>query len=318
MQIKNRYTDAVIFEDDKPTLRETVLNAVAQKAYLAVVDERNERSRILNRIAATLKVPEGEDPISWAEQIKTSEDNLRNLNVEAKLLQVKFQLERDEALAEAAKRYDCHGGPGTTEPACRACVTCLLRDLEALKQILQAWLDKQGHDRCWYYPDLFRELAAVLGITSTKQPGLPVLSEFQEGCRRYQGEEYRLPFAPSRGALAIVAERQRQMTAEGWTPEHDAEHVNGEMAMAAACYAAPELIFVPRMPASGILSERSGENFISAWPWDAQYDKRGKQTRRRALEKAGALCAAELDRLDAAEEKDAALRDKQALKQGEL
>ena len=35
MQIKNRYTDAVIFEDDKPTLRETVLNAVAQKAYLA-------------------------------------------------------------------------------------------------------------------------------------------------------------------------------------------------------------------------------------------------------------------------------------------
>ena len=29
MQIKNRYTDAVIFEDDKPTLRETVLNAVS-------------------------------------------------------------------------------------------------------------------------------------------------------------------------------------------------------------------------------------------------------------------------------------------------
>ena len=38
MQIKNRYTDAVIFEDDKPTLRETVLNAVAQKAYLAGAD----------------------------------------------------------------------------------------------------------------------------------------------------------------------------------------------------------------------------------------------------------------------------------------
>ena len=35
MQIKNRYTDAVIFEDDKPTLRETVLIAVAQKANLA-------------------------------------------------------------------------------------------------------------------------------------------------------------------------------------------------------------------------------------------------------------------------------------------
>ena len=38
MQIKSRYTGAVIFEDDKPTLRETVLNAVAQKAYLAGAD----------------------------------------------------------------------------------------------------------------------------------------------------------------------------------------------------------------------------------------------------------------------------------------
>ena len=35
MQIKSRYTGAVIFEDDRPTLRETVLNAVAQKIVLA-------------------------------------------------------------------------------------------------------------------------------------------------------------------------------------------------------------------------------------------------------------------------------------------
>ena len=27
--------------------------------------------------------------------------------------------------------YDCHGGPGTTEPACGACVTCLHRVIEA-------------------------------------------------------------------------------------------------------------------------------------------------------------------------------------------
>ena len=38
MQIKSRYTGAVIFEDDKPTLRETVLNAVAQKIVLAGAD----------------------------------------------------------------------------------------------------------------------------------------------------------------------------------------------------------------------------------------------------------------------------------------
>ena len=27
--------------------------------------------------------------------------------------------------------YDCKGGPGTTEPACGACVTCLHRVIEA-------------------------------------------------------------------------------------------------------------------------------------------------------------------------------------------
>lgn len=26
--------------------------------------------------------------------------------------------------------FDCHGGPGTTEPACGACVTCLHRVIE--------------------------------------------------------------------------------------------------------------------------------------------------------------------------------------------
>ena len=35
---------------------------------------------------------------------------------------------RNEALAESARRYDCHGGPGTTQPACNACITCLLRE----------------------------------------------------------------------------------------------------------------------------------------------------------------------------------------------
>lgn len=26
--------------------------------------------------------------------------------------------------------YDCHGGPGTTEPACGACITCLHRVID--------------------------------------------------------------------------------------------------------------------------------------------------------------------------------------------
>lgn len=40
-----------------------------------------------------------------------------------------------EAAAEAAEaRYDCHGGPGTTIPACGACLTCVMREREEFKQ----------------------------------------------------------------------------------------------------------------------------------------------------------------------------------------
>jgi hypothetical protein len=35
------------------------------------------------------------------------------------------------------------------------------------------------------------------------------------------------------GLSLIAAERQRQIEAEGWTSEHDDEHVNGEIALAA-------------------------------------------------------------------------------------
>lgn len=76
----------------------------------------------------------------------------------------------------------------------------LAMDLDSLRQTVKAWLDKQGHDRCWYYPDLFRELAKALGLNPTKQPALPSIAEFQDGCRRYQQEEYQaLPEAHTDG-----------------------------------------------------------------------------------------------------------------------
>lgn len=33
-------------------------------------------------------------------------------------------------------------------------------------------------------------------------------------------------------ARDVLAERARQISAEGWTPEHDDQHVDGEMAQA--------------------------------------------------------------------------------------
>lgn len=63
--------------------------------------------------------------------------------------------------------------------------------VDDVKEVVQRFVDKQGHDRCWYYPELFNELALLLGITPTVDPALPSRQEFEKGCHRYQNEEYR-------------------------------------------------------------------------------------------------------------------------------
>ena len=86
--------------------------------------------------------------------------------------------------------------------------------------------------------------------------------------------------------LDVVAERQRQKTIEGWTPEHDDEHCNGELAMAAVCY----------INETGTVNRNGGKPW--GWPWDASWWK--PNARRRNLVKAGALILAEIERIDRA------------------
>ena len=86
-------------------------------------------------------------------------------------------------------------------------------------------------------------------------------------------------------ARDVLAERQRQITAEGWTPEHDDEHSDGEMARAASVYANPNIWDI------------LGHGPVS-WPWSPYWYK--PTDRRRDLIKAGALILAEIERLDRA------------------
>lgn len=98
------------------------------------------------------------------------------------------------------------------------------------------------------------------------------------------------------GIERIAKERQRQISVEGWTPQHDDEHKDGEIAIAAACYAAPYSIkadICRIIPCS--CREATCQHF--GWPWNGEWDKRGKHERIRQLEIAGALLAAEIDRL---------------------
>ncbi|HBN9555356.1 TPA: hypothetical protein L3900_002577 [Pseudomonas aeruginosa] len=107
--------------------------------------------------------------------------------------------------------------------------------------------------------------------------------------------------------LDVQAERRRQITAEGWTPEHDDEHDSGELAAAGAAYA---------LHAADHLNPYSqgdgGDEAPSCWPWHDGIAGRGEgpektepawwkpSTPRRDLVKACALALAEIERLDRA------------------
>lgn len=98
----------------------------------------------------------------------------------------------------------------------------------------------------------------------------------------------------SRGALDALdalRERARQVTGEGWTPEHDDAHRKGELIHAALCYAThagSDEVFRRYTRPSG-------------WPWEHSWWK--PTTPRGDLVKAIALLLAELDRLDRAQDR---------------
>ncbi|WIX36867.1 hypothetical protein QCC08_24650 [Pseudomonas aeruginosa] len=90
--------------------------------------------------------------------------------------------------------------------------------------------------------------------------------------------------------LDVQAERRRQVEAENWTPEHDDQHSDGQMAQAAGCYA---------LHAGGIGTDwpggiRNGSALF--WPWDEEWWK--PKSARENLVRAGALVLAEIERLD--------------------
>ncbi len=109
---------------------------------------------------------------------------------------------------------------------------------------------------------------------------------------------------PSPTGLELIAyERNRQIKSEGWTEDHDDTHADGELARAAMCYTGRAAL----MSAVGF---RGGpKNCPDGWPWDREWWKPSEDPVRN-LVKAGALIAAEIDRLQrAASAPNAKLRD---------
>jgi hypothetical protein len=128
------------------------------------------------------------------------------------------------------------------------------------------------------------------------------------------------------GISRIALERKRQVDAEGWTPENDDGHTGGELAWAAVCYAAPQTVYRvshEQYPADHRGTEGGEVRWREPWPseWVPNKNRgepgwvpwrRSSSGRLDELVKAGALIAAEIDRLQRAREDERADRDFEA------
>ncbi len=91
------------------------------------------------------------------------------------------------------------------------------------------------------------------------------------------------------GIELIAAERNRQVTEENWTDGHDDLHAQEELANAAACYA--------MSPGFWDCLTRTEEETIREFIWPFHESWWKPKDRLRDLVRAGALIAAEIDRI---------------------
>jgi hypothetical protein len=176
---------------------------------------------------------------------------------------------------------------------------------------LTTWFagDGDGHESTCAPADSYRGLPYLSATAPTCTPGevdrLEVAVRFGDGASfghafgnaaQAAGIEAALSWllspgdARPRAAVDVLAERRRQVEAEGFTPEHDDQWSDYELARSASEY----VLVAATNPASrrwfGAGTPSDG------WPFPAEWWK--PTTRRHDLVKAGALILAEIERLD--------------------
>lgn len=109
--------------------------------------------------------------------------------------------------------------------------------------------------------------------------------------RLFEALHIRVPLSPA--MQAVIAERLRQVQVEGWDSAHDdSEHLVGDLALAASCYARTASWRRDRV----CEPELSRKHAPAFWPWESHWWK--PQDDRRDLVRAGALIVAEIERGD--------------------
>jgi hypothetical protein len=132
---------------------------------------------------------------------------------------------------------------------------------------------------CWWYdlPLHWHDNIAIIGLFT--------LASLLRGIAwRRLMEHFHVRNPISAFAFAVLAERRRQVEAEGWSTDHDDKHDHGDLARAGAAYALNA--------ASGGLETASPP----CWPWEEDWWRPAGI--RRDLVKAAALILAEGERFE--------------------
>lgn len=117
------------------------------------------------------------------------------------------------------------------------------------------------------------------------------------GCENHFTKQQLTEPKMSKTGIQIIADERARQPGLGWTEEHDKEHGKDQaLVFAAVCYAAPDNANI-RVCKSTVGSE----TYVSPWPWGKDDPQNAycwsKEDRIRKLAKAGALIAAEIDRI---------------------
>lgn len=138
-----------------------------------------------------------------------------------------------------------------------------------------------------------RKSDATLEKFRAMQDGfLPAIVAYGDA-RAAEGEDMTM----TQAATDVLAERQRQIKVENWTPEHDdTEHDDGNLACAGAAYAlAAGDALGPYSQGDAGFTDEPPDFWPENWHWKPSNP-------RRMLVKAAALLLAEIERLDRAKE----------------
>ena len=98
----------------------------------------------------------------------------------------------------------------------------------------------------------------------------------------------------------VLAERQRQIEAEGWTEEHDDQHADGSMALAACCYASMAAAYAEVCTGGWSPEQIDYVRLQPGYNWPRSWSRAWWKPKnpRRDLVRAAALLIAEIERLD--------------------